>query len=245
MFGDATLVQMVARDKPLSEQDLLAISGVGQHKLDKYGDDFLNAIAEYCVANGERGGALDPELRDTWQLCQQGLDLMRRSVGGPDAGRDRGPAAWLIDAGQPVAPERLDREEEIRIDRGRAAGFRVGQTGRCCATPCRRWSPIMKYGYLGRAGGQRLPGPVVDQRFSVPVVSHRLSPAAIDRSMRLAIQQAFINARMRVSVSARRGERPDHSTLSTRIIRPGAAAGSRPRSSRYRRSLSASMNAMS
>ncbi len=51
VFGDATLVQM-AREKPLSESELLAISGVGQHKLEKYGDDFLNAITEYCVAKG-------------------------------------------------------------------------------------------------------------------------------------------------------------------------------------------------
>ena len=51
VFGDATLVQM-AREKPLSESELLAVSGVGQHKLEKYGDDFLNAIAEYCVAKG-------------------------------------------------------------------------------------------------------------------------------------------------------------------------------------------------
>jgi ATP-dependent DNA helicase RecQ len=51
VFGDATLVQM-ARDKPLSETELLAISGVGQHKLEKYGEDFLNAITEYCVAKG-------------------------------------------------------------------------------------------------------------------------------------------------------------------------------------------------
>ena len=52
VFGDATLVQM-AREKPLSEHDLLAISGVGQHKLDKYGRDFLDAIAGYLVAAGQ------------------------------------------------------------------------------------------------------------------------------------------------------------------------------------------------
>lgn len=51
VFGDATLVQM-ARDKPLNEDELLAISGVGRHKLEKYGPDFLDAIAAYCVADG-------------------------------------------------------------------------------------------------------------------------------------------------------------------------------------------------
>lgn len=50
VFGDATLVHM-ARDKPIDETGLLGISGVGQHKLEKYGADFLDAIAGYCVAN--------------------------------------------------------------------------------------------------------------------------------------------------------------------------------------------------
>jgi ATP-dependent DNA helicase RecQ len=54
VFGDATLVQM-ARERPLTESDLLAISGVGQHKLEKYGQDFLNAIGEHCLAVGGRG----------------------------------------------------------------------------------------------------------------------------------------------------------------------------------------------
>ncbi|MCB1802326.1 MAG: DNA helicase RecQ [Gammaproteobacteria bacterium] len=49
VFGDATLVHM-ARAKPLSEEALLAISGVGQHKLEKYGAEFLDAITAYCVA---------------------------------------------------------------------------------------------------------------------------------------------------------------------------------------------------
>jgi len=51
VFGDASLVQM-ARDKPLTERDLLAVSGVGQYKLEKYGRDFLDAITAYCVAGG-------------------------------------------------------------------------------------------------------------------------------------------------------------------------------------------------
>jgi ATP-dependent DNA helicase RecQ len=58
VFGDATLVQM-AREKPLSEEDLLGITGVGQSKLAKYGGDFLAAIAEYCVANNDKGTARD------------------------------------------------------------------------------------------------------------------------------------------------------------------------------------------
>jgi ATP-dependent DNA helicase RecQ len=47
VFGDATLIQMT-RLKPMREDELLRITGVGQSKLEKYGADFLNAIAEHC-----------------------------------------------------------------------------------------------------------------------------------------------------------------------------------------------------
>ncbi|MGB5261854.1 MAG: DNA helicase RecQ [Gammaproteobacteria bacterium] len=48
VFGDASLIQM-ARDKPVDEAQLLNITGVGQHKLARYGSDFLNSIALYGV----------------------------------------------------------------------------------------------------------------------------------------------------------------------------------------------------
>lgn len=46
VFADAGLIQM-AQDKPQNEYELLAVSGVGQHKLEKCGDAFLNMIVEY------------------------------------------------------------------------------------------------------------------------------------------------------------------------------------------------------
>jgi ATP-dependent DNA helicase RecQ len=44
VFSDATLVEMAAR-RPASPAELLAISGVGTTKLERYGDIFLEAIA--------------------------------------------------------------------------------------------------------------------------------------------------------------------------------------------------------
>jgi ATP-dependent DNA helicase RecQ len=44
VFHDATLMQM-ASARPVSEDELLAISGVGQTKLQRYGAEFLNVIA--------------------------------------------------------------------------------------------------------------------------------------------------------------------------------------------------------
>jgi ATP-dependent DNA helicase RecQ len=47
VFGDATLMAM-ARHKPLDEEGLLGITGVGQAKLSKYGAAFLDVIRDYC-----------------------------------------------------------------------------------------------------------------------------------------------------------------------------------------------------
>ena len=54
VFGDATLVQM-ARDMPEDDEALLAVSGVGRHKLEQYGSEFLAVIAAH-----RRGGVSDP-----------------------------------------------------------------------------------------------------------------------------------------------------------------------------------------
>ncbi|MBT8142589.1 MAG: DNA helicase RecQ [Gammaproteobacteria bacterium] len=51
IFGDKTLMAM-AEHRPLSDEDMLAVSGVGQFKLDKYGMNFLELIEEYCAAHG-------------------------------------------------------------------------------------------------------------------------------------------------------------------------------------------------
>ncbi len=57
VFGDATLIQM-ARDKPMSEGNLLGVIGVGQHKLEKYGKEFLDAITEYSLPPSNRESPL-------------------------------------------------------------------------------------------------------------------------------------------------------------------------------------------
>ena len=46
IFNDRTLVEM-AQLLPSSQAELLAVNGVGQQKLAKYGDIFLNAIEQY------------------------------------------------------------------------------------------------------------------------------------------------------------------------------------------------------
>lgn len=46
IFHDATLMEMLER-RPMTHRQLLSISGVGERKLDLYGDDFLAVIQEF------------------------------------------------------------------------------------------------------------------------------------------------------------------------------------------------------
>jgi ATP-dependent DNA helicase RecQ len=107
VFGDATLLQM-AREKPLTEQDLLQISGVGQHKLEKYGSEFLDAIAIHCAGNPESAASLGPLQRQAWDLYRQGSDLdtiaTRTGLGLVDAAEL---FIGLAKTGQPVDAQRL------------------------------------------------------------------------------------------------------------------------------------------
>jgi ATP-dependent DNA helicase RecQ len=53
IFSDATLKDMSAR-LPKTNEELLQVSGVGEHKLQKYGLEFIQAIRMYCEAHPER-----------------------------------------------------------------------------------------------------------------------------------------------------------------------------------------------
>ncbi len=57
VFHDATLREMLAR-RPTTLSELLAVSGVGQSKLDKFGQDFLEVLAS-PPATATYGGATD------------------------------------------------------------------------------------------------------------------------------------------------------------------------------------------
>ena len=48
VFSDATLRDMCNK-RPLDEEQMLAISGVGKYKMDKYGEAFLTALREYAA----------------------------------------------------------------------------------------------------------------------------------------------------------------------------------------------------
>lgn len=52
VFSDKTLYDMCEK-MPLNEEEFLEVSGVGEHKLEKYGEAFLTAIQEYVNVSSE------------------------------------------------------------------------------------------------------------------------------------------------------------------------------------------------
>jgi ATP-dependent DNA helicase RecQ len=52
IFSDSALKDMCAK-LPKTREAFLQVSGVGQHKLQKYGDEFLTAILHFCEVNAE------------------------------------------------------------------------------------------------------------------------------------------------------------------------------------------------
>src|SRR5690606_36694890 len=55
VFADSTLVDML-RLSPTTMQDMAQVSGIGAHKLERYGADFLQVL----LADGEGGVAVTP-----------------------------------------------------------------------------------------------------------------------------------------------------------------------------------------
>jgi len=85
IFSDATLKDM-ARRRPRTRAEMLAVAGVGQVKYERYGEAFLAVFRdERRETKDERareaplrrpdGGLLTPSLRETLALRAEGLDL--------------------------------------------------------------------------------------------------------------------------------------------------------------------------
>ncbi len=70
IFSDATLQQMV-EDKPINEEQMSNISGVGDHKLEKYGKAFIDAIYEDLNKANKKGAAY----KDTIALYKSGKSI--------------------------------------------------------------------------------------------------------------------------------------------------------------------------
>ncbi|MEZ7495761.1 DNA helicase RecQ [Leeuwenhoekiella aequorea] len=74
VFSDKTLQEM-ERVRPLSEMELLEISGVGQRKLEVYGDDFIQAIQEFQSEKLKKKGSKTATHQVTYSLIKDGLSI--------------------------------------------------------------------------------------------------------------------------------------------------------------------------
>ncbi len=71
IFNDATLQEMVS-ERPMYASDMASISGVGQHKLEKYGDLFLEAIKSFVLKESAPKNIKGKTYLETYTLLQEG-----------------------------------------------------------------------------------------------------------------------------------------------------------------------------
>ena len=70
VFSDASLMEM-ASEKPTTENDLLAIQGVGLQKMRTYGEEFLDLIKNFIKDSEPKKSTYD----ETLELIKKGLDI--------------------------------------------------------------------------------------------------------------------------------------------------------------------------
>ncbi|WMI64462.1 DNA helicase RecQ [Aestuariibaculum sp. YM273] len=78
VFSDATLKE-IERERPMSEDDFLSISGVGRRKLEVYGDEFIAEILDFMGSKQKKPKKTDTHLV-TYDLYKQGLSVEEISI---------------------------------------------------------------------------------------------------------------------------------------------------------------------
>jgi ATP-dependent DNA helicase RecQ len=71
IFSDAVLQEMV-KEKPITAEEMIQISGIGEHKMWKYGQAFLDTISNYLDGSNSKKTKADT-YRDTLELLKAGL----------------------------------------------------------------------------------------------------------------------------------------------------------------------------
>lgn len=105
IFSDVSLKEMSGR-LPLNDQEFMQIKGVGERKLEAYGERFLQAIQQYCEEKGiERKafspppmekkvisqGSKEPSHQITYQLLLEGMDI-------PEIAAERGLSTRTVES---------------------------------------------------------------------------------------------------------------------------------------------------
>jgi ATP-dependent DNA helicase RecQ len=74
IFSDAALRQMET-ERPMSDQELLSIDGVGKAKLEKYGDAFIKAIIDFQKSKAVKKKKEATTYKETLELYQNGFTV--------------------------------------------------------------------------------------------------------------------------------------------------------------------------
>jgi ATP-dependent DNA helicase RecQ len=72
IFSDAALRQMETK-RPMSDQEFIAIDGVGKAKLEKYGDSFIKAIIAFQKNKVPKPKKENSTYKETFELYKKGL----------------------------------------------------------------------------------------------------------------------------------------------------------------------------
>ncbi|WP_348812422.1 DNA helicase RecQ [Flavobacterium maritimum] len=79
IFSDATLRQMET-NRPMSDEELIAIDGVGKAKLEKYGDAFIKAIIDFQKSKPLKKKKEATTYKETLELYTKGLSVEEISI---------------------------------------------------------------------------------------------------------------------------------------------------------------------
>ena len=74
IFSDAAL-RLMETERPMSDQELLSIDGVGKAKLEKYGDAFIKAIVDFQKTKSVKKKKEGSTYKETLELYQSGLSI--------------------------------------------------------------------------------------------------------------------------------------------------------------------------
>lgn len=111
IFGDASLIEM-ARKRPHTDETFRYINGVGEMKLERYGEAFMEVIREYPLPELLNNNFSDT-INETLALHQEKLTIneiaIKRSL---SASTIYGHLADVIEAGMLVAADILEIDEE-------------------------------------------------------------------------------------------------------------------------------------
>src|SRR6187431_1464053 len=121
IFNDATLKQLEVQ-RPMSDDDFLAIDGVGKAKLEKYGDVFIKAIIEFQKIKTVRAKKEGSTFKETLKMYQSGMTVdeiaFKRDLGVSTITSHLAKLytdGYAIDLSSYVKPEEVSKIAEAKI----------------------------------------------------------------------------------------------------------------------------------